>query len=64
MEERYLTVPDVCERLHVHEQTVRRWIKTERLPAVLLGRRGGYRILETDLDTWLEHRTETGKAAA
>jgi excisionase family DNA binding protein len=49
--------------LKVHEQTVRRWIKTGELPAAALGRKAGYRIRKQDLDAFLEERIE-GKDAA
>ena len=45
--DRYLTVPEVAERLRVNEETVRRWVRTGRLRAVMPGgRKAGYRILE------------------
>jgi len=61
-EERWYSIKDVVERLGVHEQTVRRWIKQGDVPAVLFGRRGGYRIKASDLDAFLE--AQMGKAVA
>ncbi len=66
-EERWLTIEDVVNLLHVHEQTVRRWIKEGNLPGILLGRKAGYRIRERDLTRFLEARsveTGAGKVAA
>ena len=63
-DERWLDVKEIVAMLRVHEQTVRRWIKQGELPAVLFGRKGGYRVRASDLDAFLEARAETGKAAA
>lgn len=65
-DETFLTVADICDRLQVHEQTVRRWIKQEGLPALMFGRRSGYRVRESDLMSWVEEHYAagaTGKAA-
>ncbi|MDP9358513.1 MAG: helix-turn-helix domain-containing protein [Chloroflexota bacterium] len=63
-EERWYEVKDIVDMLKVHEQTVRRWIKQGDLPAVLFGRRGGYRIKASDLDAFLSTQATKGKAAA
>lgn len=42
-----LTVPEVAERLRVHQMTVRRHIRSGKLPAIRVGRR--YRVREEDL---------------
>lgn len=42
-----LTVPEVAERLRVHQMTVRRHIRSGKLPAMRVGRR--YRIREEDV---------------
>ena len=60
--ETMLTVRQVCERLQVSDQTVWRWIKSGKLPALNLGGKAGYRIRPDDLDRFLE--TRVGKAAA
>jgi excisionase family DNA binding protein len=64
--ERWLTVRDVAEELQIHEESVRRWVRADQLPAVSLGsRRGGYRIRRSDLDRFLGERFGTlGKAPA
>lgn len=46
-----LTVRQVSERFQVSEQTVCRWIKSEKLPAISLGGKAGYRINPDDLDS-------------
>jgi len=62
--ERWIDVQEVVHRLNVHEQTVRRWIKRGELPAIIFGRRSGYRIRESDLDAFIAAQFEKGKAAA
>ncbi len=62
--ERWIDVQEVVRRLGVHEQTVRRWIKRGELPAIMFGRRSGYRIRERDLDAFIAAQFEKGKAAA
>jgi excisionase family DNA binding protein len=53
-----LTVEQVADILQVAPATVRTYInaKDHPLPAVFLGKRGGYRISQVDLETWLEER--------
>ncbi len=60
--ERWLSVQDVVEKLGVHEQTVRRWIKSGDLPAYALGDRAGYRVAPSDLHAFLERRRVGGQA--
>ena len=63
-DERWYDVKDIVDMLKVHEQTVRRWIKQGDLPAIMFGRKGGYRIRASDLDAFLTAQAEKGKAAA
>ena len=62
--DRYLTVNDIVNRLQVHEQTVRRWIREGDLQAVELGGKSGYRVNEAEFEAFLAERTTTGKAVA
>ena len=67
IEERWLTVSDIAERLQVDEQTVRRWIRDGKLVARQLGGKAGYRIRPADFEAYLEALPgagEQGKAAA
>ena len=57
--DKWLSVQNVVERLGVHEQTVRRWIKAGELPAYALGDRAGYRIAPDDLQAFLNRRRVT-----
>ncbi len=65
-QEQWLTVQDITRRLQVHEETVRRWIRSGELPAILLGSaKGGYRVREADFDRWVNDRFGlAGKEAA
>ena len=48
---RALTVAEVAERLRVHPQTVRLWIKSGKLRGRLIGgSKTGYRIPESEVD--------------
>ncbi len=59
-DERWYTVEEIVDLLKVHEQTVRRWIKEGHMPAVILGRKAGYRIRASDLETFLADRAAIG----
>ena len=63
---RWYTVADIVELLQVHEQSVRRWLRDGELRGTLLGRKGGYRVLGSDLQVFLDGRTggTEGKDAA
>jgi len=60
--ERWLTVAEIVELLKVHENTVRRWLRSGKLPGRAFGGRTGYRVRESDLMKFLE--TEQGRAWA
>jgi excisionase family DNA binding protein len=62
----WLTVREITRLLKVHEETVRRWVRSGALPAILLGSaRGGYRVRRGDLDRFIaEQFGPMGKAAA
>lgn len=65
-DERWYTVEEIADTLKVHEQTVRRWLKSEELHGVLLGRKAGWRIRASELERFLDERdtNKKGKAAA
>ena len=57
MGDEWLTVDEVAERLKVHAETVRRWVRAGALAALDLGSRsGGYRIKRADLDEFVARR--------
>lgn len=56
-EERWLTVEDVSERLQVSQETVRRWIRSGKLPVLDLGGpKAGYRIRGDVLEAFIAER--------
>lgn len=49
-----LTVAEVAQRLKLHQETIRRWIREGKLTAIRLGRtQAGYRIRTSDLQLFL-----------
>lgn len=63
--DRFYTIQDIVELLQVHEQTVRRWLKSGELRGTMLGRKAGYRIAGGDLRAFIDGRTgPEGKAVA
>ncbi len=66
LEEDWLSVEEVADKLKVTQETVRRWIRAKKLPVLNLGGpRAGYRIRRSDLERFLNERFgEQGKAAA
>jgi excisionase family DNA binding protein len=53
-EQPLLNVRQVAKRLNVHPETVRRWIRDGRLPAIDLGSpRAGLRVRPEVLEQWL-----------
>jgi excisionase family DNA binding protein len=50
-DEPMLKVRDVAERLNVPDETVRRWIRSGRMNAIMLGgTKTGYRIPESEIE--------------
>lgn len=63
MDDQWLTVGEVAERLRVNDVTVRRWIQRGELIALNVGgKRPEYRVRQSALDTFIAARE--GKAAA
>lgn len=62
--EQLLTVEDVAERLQVHPETVRKWLREGKLEGVRLTRRAGWRVRPAALEAWLEQATQEAKTAA
>jgi excisionase family DNA binding protein len=63
---RLLTVEQVADRLQVHPETVRRWLRAGRLRGVRLGgSKLGYRVSEDELERFVDASGDTaGKARA
>ncbi len=52
----FLTVDEVAQRLNVHPDTVRRWIRAGEINALSLGGPAGYRIPQAELDRFIKER--------
>jgi excisionase family DNA binding protein len=62
---RVLTVAEVAERLRVHPQTVRLWIKEGKIEGHLIGgTKTGYRIPASEVDRILRGESREVKTAA
>lgn len=49
-----LAIPDIASIFSVNEETVRRWIKTGKLKAVMDSKKEGYKVAEEDLRNFIE----------
>ncbi|ACB86489.1 helix-turn-helix domain-containing protein [Natranaerobius thermophilus] len=58
MNEKMLTVEEVAEQAGVHVESVRRWIRSGRLPASLPSRYHGYQVKEKDLQDFLQKKNK------
>jgi len=52
-----LNVGDVAARLGVKSETVRRWLRSGELRGVQMTKRTGWRIRASDLEAFLDRRT-------
>ena len=57
----WLNTKEIAERLNIHVETVRRWLRRGILRGVHVGGKGGYRIRERDLNNFLKSRENTGR---
>jgi excisionase family DNA binding protein len=55
--ETYLTVEQAAQRLGIHEETVRRWLRSGKLRGNLLSERAGYRIPASEVERLLTGRS-------
>jgi excisionase family DNA binding protein len=60
-QERWLTVEETAERLSVHEQTVRRWLRAGQLSGTSINRRAGWRIPESEIHRFLSEGPRPAK---
>jgi excisionase family DNA binding protein len=63
-DERWYTVEEIVALLKVHEQTVRRWLRTGELRGYAFGGKTGWRVRASDLAAFLEQHRQPGKDAA
>jgi prophage regulatory protein len=57
---KYYTVAEVANMLRVSERQVRNWVERGELKVFRIGRRG-YRIAESELNAFIERRTQQGQ---
>jgi len=64
-QQEYVTVEQAAQRIGVHEQTVRRWLRSGQMEGTLITRQTGYRIRRDEVDRVLsEGLHPMGKLAA
>lgn len=66
-EQEFLTVEETAQRIGVHEQTVRRWLRTGQMLGTLITRQAGYRIPRDEVERVLREglrETALGKKLA
>jgi len=61
--EKLLTVGEVAEKLRMAKGSIYRWISTGKLKHVKLGHRA-VRVRPSDLEAFIEERTEGGQSDA
>lgn len=49
-----LTIVNIAEQLGVNPESVRRWIRTNKLEATMSSRKGGFIVTEVSLEKFLE----------
>ena len=59
--ERLLDAAEIAEQLGMSVSTIRKWVHYGFMPHVKLGR--AVRFREKDIETWIEERTEKGRAS-
>ena len=63
IEECWLTVQDIVDLLSVHEQTVRRWLRTRQPTGYNFGGRIGWRGRASSFDELIELHNRAASAA-
>jgi excisionase family DNA binding protein len=59
--ERLLDTAEIAEQLGMSVSTIRKWVHFGFIPHIKLGR--AVRFREKDIETWIEERTEKGRAS-
>ncbi len=58
MQSEYFTVKEVAERLKVHPQTVKDWLRAGKLEGVNFGGRTGWRITDAQLREFVQRQIQ------
>jgi excisionase family DNA binding protein len=59
VDEELLTVAEVAQRLKVHQETVRRWLRVGQLRGIKLSDQAGYRVRPSELERMLQQLEAT-----
>ncbi len=65
-EDSWVTIEEIATRLHVHPETVRRWLRKGTLPGRNFGGRMGYRVLRSEYEAFVTNgmtRVDVGETA-
>ena len=57
MEDRWLTVDDICKYLSITKDTVYKWIEQKGMPASNIGRKWLFR--KEDIDDWVKSKSNS-----
>jgi excisionase family DNA binding protein len=57
-----LTIPEVCEYLHVSPATVYRMLRRKNIPAFRIGK--SWRFNLGELELWIEHESQPGEPSS
>lgn len=57
MEDRWLTVDDICKYLSITKDTVYKWIEQKGMPASKIGRKWLFR--KEDIDDWVKSKSNS-----
>ena len=60
--EEWFKVEEAAEYLKVSEAHIRELIRLKKLRAYEEGRRGGYRILKEDINTYIDNKMKSGSS--
>lgn len=62
IEDPWLTVAQIAEKLQVHEETVRRWLRQKRLNGHNFSGRTGYRVRASEVDKFINREIEDAQS--
>ena len=62
IQEHWLTVDDVAQRLDVTAETVRRLLRRGEMPGMQISKRSGWRVRAEDVDAFIHRHYRTAQA--
>ncbi len=57
MEDRWLTIDDICKYLSITKDTVYKWIEQKGMPASKIGRKWLFK--KEDIDNWVKSKSNS-----